>query len=329
MTKLSESSQKSSGSACANSIYALVTPAKDEEDNLPRLIESIRSQSHPPSVWVVVDDGSTDSTPILLEKMRKEIPYLRILRYEGKANPGYDRGFHYSFLVKQGFDYLLAGKAGELPEFIGIVDADMSFTHHYFEELLARFREAPSLGIASGVISSLREGHLVKELGRPDLPRGSGRLVSLACLRDSGGYQVFKSMDCVMNIKAWAAGWETRSFSDLKMFQSRVTATRQGYWDGSFHNGEASFYRGIPFYIALMKAFLLIFRRPYYTFIPYLEGYLFQMLVKKERILDQDVLDYYRGKQMWTGLYYFLEKRRHNQDEKAILKKLRDLKTRS
>ena len=42
--------------------YAVITPARNEADNLPRLAESLRSQSVPPLVWLIVDNGSTDAT---------------------------------------------------------------------------------------------------------------------------------------------------------------------------------------------------------------------------------------------------------------------------
>ena len=42
--------------------YILITPARNEEINLARLIKSMVSQTHRPERWVIVDDGSTDRT---------------------------------------------------------------------------------------------------------------------------------------------------------------------------------------------------------------------------------------------------------------------------
>ena len=40
--------------------YAIVTPARNERDNLRRLAESVLAQDHAPVSWVIVDDGSDD-----------------------------------------------------------------------------------------------------------------------------------------------------------------------------------------------------------------------------------------------------------------------------
>ena len=45
-----------------------------------RTLESVMAQSIPPALWVVVDDGSTDETPAILESSRARLPYLRVVR---------------------------------------------------------------------------------------------------------------------------------------------------------------------------------------------------------------------------------------------------------
>lgn len=43
--------------------YIVVTPCKNEGENLPNLIASVVAQTIMPVLWVIVDDGSTDTTP--------------------------------------------------------------------------------------------------------------------------------------------------------------------------------------------------------------------------------------------------------------------------
>ena len=40
--------------------YVLVTPARNEEDYIEGVIESVASQSVLPLKWIIVSDGSTD-----------------------------------------------------------------------------------------------------------------------------------------------------------------------------------------------------------------------------------------------------------------------------
>src|SRR6478736_5279289 len=42
--------------------YALITPAHNEQDHLPKLIGSVMAQTHKPIRWVIVNDGSSDAT---------------------------------------------------------------------------------------------------------------------------------------------------------------------------------------------------------------------------------------------------------------------------
>jgi len=48
--------------------YGAITPARDEEKFLPGLIESMVAQTLRPIRWIIIDDGSTDSTPALLDE---------------------------------------------------------------------------------------------------------------------------------------------------------------------------------------------------------------------------------------------------------------------
>src|ERR1700674_5271646 len=70
--------------------YVLVSPCRDEAEHMRRTLESVIAQSVPPALWVVVDDGSTDETPSILESYRARVPYLRVVRRldRGRRNVG-------------------------------------------------------------------------------------------------------------------------------------------------------------------------------------------------------------------------------------------------
>ena len=60
--------------------YLLISPCRDEAQYLRRTLDSVAAQSVPPALWVVVDDGSTDDTPTILEAYARRLPYLRVVR---------------------------------------------------------------------------------------------------------------------------------------------------------------------------------------------------------------------------------------------------------
>jgi len=77
-------SPSGTGSPSRGVDVSVLVPAKDEADNLPLFIrlcdETFRSQGIRYEV-VVVDDGSTDGTPAILEGLKAQFPFLRSVRH--------------------------------------------------------------------------------------------------------------------------------------------------------------------------------------------------------------------------------------------------------
>src|SRR5206468_6467604 len=48
--------------------YVLITPARNEEAYIERTIESVLTQTVPPLRWVIINDGSTDSTGMIVKR---------------------------------------------------------------------------------------------------------------------------------------------------------------------------------------------------------------------------------------------------------------------
>jgi len=68
----------------------VVVAARDEQAVIRRLVERITSLRYPPGqllLWVI-DDGSEDRTPELLEELQRQEPLLRVLRRSRQAGGG-------------------------------------------------------------------------------------------------------------------------------------------------------------------------------------------------------------------------------------------------
>src|SRR5215831_5278199 len=63
--------------------YALVTPARDEAENLRRLAACVVEQSLLPKEWIVVDDGSSDDTLSYVGELAREYPWIRVMTSPG------------------------------------------------------------------------------------------------------------------------------------------------------------------------------------------------------------------------------------------------------
>ncbi len=68
---------------------SIIVPARDEERNIRTSVESLLAQDYPNFAVIVVDDGSTDATPQILDDIASQHPCgyrLRVLRVETLPN---------------------------------------------------------------------------------------------------------------------------------------------------------------------------------------------------------------------------------------------------
>src|SRR5690349_5231489 len=111
--------------------YALVTPLRDEAENLERLSASIDQQTQLPLAWVIVDNGSTDATVDVATELALTRPWIRVISVPaepGRPKPGAPivRAFHAGLRELDG-----------TPSVIVKLDADTSMEPDHFERLLA------------------------------------------------------------------------------------------------------------------------------------------------------------------------------------------------
>src|SRR5262245_55609857 len=102
----------------------LITPARNEEKILERTIQSVVAQTVVPMKWVIVNDGSSDSTPAIIDRYaatfhwieRLDMPAHRDRSFAAKANCVNAARRHVSAL-----DH----------DVIGNIDADVTFEPDY------------------------------------------------------------------------------------------------------------------------------------------------------------------------------------------------------
>jgi glycosyltransferase involved in cell wall biosynthesis len=74
----------------ASPTLSVVVPALNEEKTLPAVVDELLARLRPQLELeiVVVDDGSSDSTPAVLEALRARVPELRSVRHEQPRGKG-------------------------------------------------------------------------------------------------------------------------------------------------------------------------------------------------------------------------------------------------
>src|SRR5439155_24214431 len=58
--------------------YCILTPCRNEEKYARRTLQSVVGQVEPPELWIIVDDGSTDATPRILEEYAARHAFIRV-----------------------------------------------------------------------------------------------------------------------------------------------------------------------------------------------------------------------------------------------------------
>jgi glycosyltransferase involved in cell wall biosynthesis len=229
--------------------YAVVTPARNERDNLGRLADSILAQDHAPVSWIIVDDGSDDGMDVVAQDLARRHDWIRVVGTgEDAADLALGR--------RQGRD-LLAFRRGlnGLPAPVDIfvkVDADTSFKPDYFSRLLDRFAQQPDLGIAGGTCYELMDGEWQRIKVSGSHPRGASRAYRWDLLDDVFALEPEMGWDGVDEVMAELRGYRTAGFTDFGFRHHRKVGEREGRLRAGSALGRQAWYMGYrPSYLML------------------------------------------------------------------------------
>jgi biofilm PGA synthesis N-glycosyltransferase PgaC len=274
--------------------YVLTTPARNEREGLPALLETVAAQSVPPLLWLVVDDGSADGSREWLEAARANHPYLEVASAPEAADEYL--GAHVARIKRWGLEQAIvrARARGSDPAYAGVLDADVLLPPEHYAVLSELMRETPRLGVASSVlIARAGQTSFVEPFQRADLPRGPTQFFRIECLTMMGGLPPWPSFDSIANVKARALGYETRLVSELCAVQSRETASRFGHAAGYARKGRYAWFLGLHPLLVAARAIAYSTRRPYHAGYHFLEGYLSSAATRAPRCPDPVVREHY------------------------------------
>jgi biofilm PGA synthesis N-glycosyltransferase PgaC len=269
--------------------YAVITPVRDESENLKRLAESLRRQQLRPTTWVIVDTGSTDSTAEVADDLAATEGWISRRELESEA------------VLERGGPIVRAFELGleSVPpqaEVIVKLDADTSFEPDYFVKLLARFESEERLGMASGTCYELERGEWRPRFVTGTTVWGAARAYRRACLDNVLPLEQRMGWDGVDEFRANARGWTTRVFADLPFRHHR----REGERDGSARRarvaqGKAAHYLGYRFWYLVLRALWNARREP--AALAMIYGYLSATRSRAPRIGDVEARSYLRRQQ--------------------------------
>jgi biofilm PGA synthesis N-glycosyltransferase PgaC len=251
--------------------YVTITPARDEEQLLPGVIASMATQSCPPTKWIIIDDGSSDSTADILDRATRQHPWIEV-HHLPKDRPRAAGGE--SVIMR----YLLPS-IWQRYDFVLRLDADLSFDSGMTGQLIREFSRDPHLGIAG---ASLFEPSLEgwRESRQPSFhTRGAVKMYSRACFAAIGGLDSGLGWDTLDEARAMMHGFRTRCFRHIYARHHRPQGTADGIVRGRLAAGRAAYRIGYSPLFMLARSGRRMFQHPFVVggaalFAGYLEGYL-------------------------------------------------------
>ncbi|MDT3694855.1 MAG: glycosyltransferase family 2 protein [Ignavibacterium sp.] len=198
--------------------YILISAACNEQDYIEKTILSVINQSHKPEEWIIVSDGSTDNTDSIVSVYALENSFIKLItnnRREGRDFASKVYAINIGIKNIQTSDY----------DFIGILDADVSFDKDYYSLLIEEFNKNPKLGIAGGDYFDIINGKKVPVYQSSNSVRGATQFFRRECFAQVKGLIPMKygGEDAAACFSARMYGWETKSFPNLLVLHHRPT----------------------------------------------------------------------------------------------------------
>lgn len=186
----------------------VVSPVRDEAQYLQRTIDTMVAQSVRPALWLIVDDGSKDATPEIVERAAAQHDWIRLYRRKDRGIRKVGGG------VVDAFNEGLAQADMNAFDYVCKLDGDLELPPRYFELLYQRFEANPRLGTASGK-SWIRVGdRLAWERTRDDMSQGQTKLYRVGCFQAIGGFVSEVMWDGIDCHRCRMLGWEAASYRD-------------------------------------------------------------------------------------------------------------------
>src|SRR5580704_14406612 len=217
--------------------YVLMTAAHNEEADIENTIKSVLAQTILPARWLIVSDNSTDRTDEIVQRYADQHDFIRFL--SRKRPPG--RNFASKVLALRSGEHLLKDASCD---FIGNMDADLSVSPTYFEDLMRQFDLNPRLGLAGGFVYEKADGEFQSRVvNSVQSVAHAAQLVRRECYEAFGGYAVLKygGEDWHAQTSVRRMGWDAESIPALKIFHYRPTGGGTSQLQSGFRLGKLDY----------------------------------------------------------------------------------------
>ena len=277
--------------------YALVTAARNEQEYIGRCIESVLGQNIRPVAWVIASDGSADRTDAIVSDYARYNHFIKLIR---KEHDQHQQGF-----ASKVFALNMAARCLNVNDyqFIGNLDADITFQSDYYQKVLNKFGNNPRLGIAGGYIFE-RDGGAFKSRpsNSPWSVAGGIQLFRRECYQAVGGLKPMPlgGEDWHAEIMARMNGWEVTAFPDISAFHHKPSAGKRGLLKEAIREGAMDYSMGTHPLFEIVKCLRRVKQKPYGIFAAVrLYGFMRPCLMRQPWTAPKEVVKFLRSEQLF------------------------------
>ena len=275
--------------------YVLITAARNEAAMIKATIESVVAQTVRPVRWIIVDDGSTDGTPDIVEAYLSGREWIELLRRPPRQHRTFAGKVH---AFNAGFERV----ASLQPDLVGNLDADISFSPDHFEFLIGKLAEDPALGVVGTAYTEEGWDSTKDSFEGATSVHGACQLFRSQCFAEIGGYVPHRGggIDWIAVTTARMKGWKTRNFPDRWFHHHRTMGTAERSPVGAmFDYGKKDFFLGgSPLWQVFRVGYRMTKKPLVVGGLALGCGYCWAMLRRMERPVTPELMRFHRREQM-------------------------------
>jgi glycosyltransferase involved in cell wall biosynthesis len=282
--------------AAYNLAYVLITPCRNEARLIEKTIQSVVAQTILPLRWVIVNDGSTDSTAEIVARYAAKHTWIELINRPARKDRNFAGKVH-------AFNDGLARVQDLQFELIGNLDADITFGPDQFEFLIGKFMSNPELGV--GGTAYTQDGgwdSTQDSFEGENSVHGACQIFRYECFQDIGGYCANRlgGIDWIAVTTARMKGWETRNYPERRFHHPRTMGTAEkGPLGAAFDYGTKDYFLGGSPLWQLFRVGYRMTKKPLFLGgVALLCGYCMAAIRRVDRPVSRDLMRFHRGEQM-------------------------------
>lgn len=240
--------------------YVLISPCRNESRYMRETLDSVLAQSVLPTKWVIVDDGSTDATPDILQEYAAQHTWIQIVTRKDRGHravgPGVVDAFYAGYEAIEPSDYTFLCK----------LDLDLRLPPRYFEILIERMLANDRLATCSGKAYVMQHDQLEPERHGDDTSLGMTKFYRTTCFQAIGGFVREVMWDGIDNHLCRMRGWIACSWDEpeLRFIHLRPMGSSQdSIYVGRMRHGYGQYFMGTGLLFMTASAVSRITQKPY------------------------------------------------------------------